>query len=475
MATETDDVIGSLGVNALLNPDDYFLEKVEILTSGGFINLRGVMVELSYYEDIFRGTISGHLLIHDAISMIDRLALNGTEFLYIKYKKSSQASFTFEKKFRIFRVGERILNNNAQEVYTLHFCSEELFLSEQIKISKAYSGELISNIVENILTQEMKINGISNKKKLIIEQTLGVYDFIIPYKKPFEAINWLASYARPTRNPGADFLFFENVEGLNFRSLQSLYSQDAYRTFTYNLRTAGRRGGSGELGSSLIGIKSYNFLDTFDTLYGTNLGMFSNKTISIDPLTRQYYTTVFNYSKYLEKAKTLNENSTITENKNVLGKSAYENENAVLKVLTTNRNEKKAKGVEPSAVANDVGVEIYVPNRTAQLAMSHYSRIKLSVSGDPKLCVGQVLDIVLPSSRSPDGTGYQSGEEDQYHSGRYIITTVRHVIDVNMKYETILEVATDTFGSRLPRNKNGDNIPNRNLNPSAPFSGGIGF
>lgn len=457
----TDEVIGSLGTQALLNPDDYFLEKVEILTSGGFINLKGVMVELSYYEDIFRGTISGHLLIHDAISMIDRLALNGTEFLYIKYKKSSQASFTFEKKFRIFRVGERILNNNAQEVYTLHFCSEELFLSEQIKISKAYGGKLISEIVKDILYQEMRINGISNQKKLIIEQTLGVYDFIIPYKKPFETINWLSTYARPTRNPGADFLFFENVEGLNFRSLQSLYTQDAYRTFTYNLRTAGSRGGSGELGNSLIGIKSYNFLDTFDTLYGTNLGMFSNKTISIDPLTRQYYTTVFNYSKYLEKAKTLNGSSTISENKNVLGKSAYENENAVLKVLTTNRNEKKAKGVEPSAVANDVGVEVYVPNRTAQLAMSHYSRIKLAVSGDPKLCVGQVLNIILPSSRSPDGTGYQSGEKDEYHSGRYIITAVRHLIDVNMKYETILEVATDSFARRMPRN--------------SPFSEGIGF
>lgn len=473
----TDDISGKLGVQAIVNPDDYHLEKVEILTAGGPVNLRGVMVELSYYEDIFRGTMSGYVLIHDAISIIDRQALNGTELLSIEYKKSSQGSFRFKKKFRVFRVGERILNNNSQEVYTLHFCSEELFLSEQMKISKAFTGTQISDIVYNILNQEMKIDPNKNDKKaLLVESTLGVYDFIIPYKKPFEAINWLSTYARPLRNPGADFMFYENVDGLNFRSLQTLYSQQPYRTFVYNLRTAGDRGLSGEVGNSLIGIKSYNFLDTFDTLYGTNLGAFANKVISIDPLTRRYYTTVFDYSEYTKKAKTLNGNPVISANKNVLGKTAFQNENAVLKVLTTNKDQKKAagiSGVAPHSVANDVGVETYVPNRTAQLAMSHYSRIKLSISGDPSITIGDTINVILPSMRSSDGTGYQSGQKDEYHSGKYIITAVRHIIDVNMKYETILEIAKDSLERSLPLNKNGTNLSNNNLNSSAPVSGGV--
>jgi hypothetical protein len=470
---QSDDVLQSLGVSSIVNPDDYFLQKVEILTSIGPVNIKGVMVELSYYEDIFKGTVTGSVLIHDAISLIDRLALNGTEILTLSYKKSSQANIEFNRTFRIFRVGERILNNNAQEVYALHFCSEELFLSEQIKISKAYSGKKINEIITDILENEMKA-----KRELIIEPTLNVYDFIIPYKKPYEAINWLANYAQPTRSSGADFVFFENVDGLNFRSLQSLYSQTPYRTFTYNLRTAGKREGSGEVGNSLVGIKSYNFLDTFDTLYATNLGAFSNKTISIDPLTRKYYTSVFNYYQYLEDAKTLNGHAVISQNKNALGKAAFENEDAVLKVLTTNKSQKKAKGIADKnlqfSVANDVGIETYVPYRTAQLALSHYSRIKIAVSGDPLLSVGQTLNIILPSMRSSDNTGYQEGKKDEYHSGKYIVTAVRHIIDVNLKYETILEIAKDTLGAPLPfSEKSTAEILNPNSDPSEPVSGGI--
>jgi hypothetical protein len=463
------------GFSGLINPDEFFLENVELITSTQRLNIKGLMVELSYYEDIFRGTITGHVLINDAISLIDRQALCGTETLIIKYRKSKQAMYYFEKKFRVYRVGDRAMRNNTSEVYTLNFCSEELFLSEQLKISKAYPGKQISEIVKDILVQEMRVveNEKKNEKKLLIEQTKGLYDFIIPYKKPYEAINWLSTYAQSQRNPGADFVFYENVYGLNFRSLQSLYTTKPYRTFVYSLRTVGDRGSDKELGISLSGIKSYTFLDTFDTLYATNLGVFANKTISIDPLTRSYYTTTFNYSDYMRGAKSLNGEKIISANKNVLGKAAYENENAVLKVLTTNRNQKKAIGVDPSDVANDVGVETYVPNRTAQLALAHYSRMKIAVSGDPLLAVGLTINIVLPSMRSPDSSGNFSGDIDRYHSGQYIITAVRHIIDVNMKYETILEIAKDSLETALPYSDKSVNFPDRNMDPSAPVSGGV--
>lgn len=463
------------GFSGLINPDEFYLETVELITSTQKLNIKGLMVELSYYEDIFRGTMTGHILINDAISLIDRQALCGTETLTIRYRKSKQAMHYFEKKFRVYRVGDRAMRNNTSEVYTLNFCSEELFLSEQLKISKAYPGKQISEIVNDILVQEMKIvqNEKQNEKRLLIEQTKGLYDFIIPYKKPYEAINWLSTYALSQKNPGADFVFYENAYGLNFRSLQTLYTSKPYRTFVYSLRTAGNRGPDKELGISLSGIKSYNFLDTFDTLYATNLGVFANKTITIDPLTRSYYTTKFNYSEYMENAKTLNGQKIISANKNILGKSAYENENSVLKVLTTNKDQKRAKGVIPSAVANDVNVETYVPNRTAQLALAHYSRMKIAVSGDPLLAVGLTINIVLPSMRSTDGSGNFSGEIDRYHSGQYIITAVRHIIDVNMKYETILEIAKDSLETALPYNDKSVRFPNNNMNPSAPVSGGI--
>jgi hypothetical protein len=440
----------------LITADDYSLDEAYIITAKDNTNIKMMMVELSYYEDIFKGITSGSILINDSISLIDRLGMSGFDYLKLKFKKTikSNEELTTEKYFRIYRVSERVLNNSATETYALHFCSEELLLSEQTKVSKSYSGKKISEIIYDILSDKLKID----KKFIRMQETDGLYDFVIPYKKPFEAINWLSNYAKPIGKKGADFLFYENAEGFNFYSLQNLFSQKPYIQFIYIPRSAGNKINgvgweikSAELGRNLIGIKSYVFLDTFDTLYGTISGAFANRLISIDPLTRTFKDTKFDYSAYFQNSKKLNENSLIPELKNRLGKKANENYDAVLKVTVSNSDQKKALGIseEPWNVANDVRVEDYVPNRTAQLSLSHYSRIKLSVSGDPNLTVGMLVGVSLPSSRSKNESGYDAGEEDPFHSGIYMITAVRHIIDFAGKYETILEVVKDSYSASV--------------------------
>lgn len=446
-----------------ITADDYSLDEAYIITSQHTTNIKMLMVELSYYEDIFKGVASGSILINDTISLIDRLGMSGFDYLKLKFSKSAGGEYSTEKYFRIYRVSERILNNNSSETYTINFCSEELLLSEQTKVSKSYSGKKISEIVYDILSNKLKIDD----RFISLEETEGLYDFVIPYKKPFEAINWLSNYATPVGKEGADFLFYENSEGFNFYSLQTLFTQAPYTTFIYMPRSVGSSTPenyagklwelkSAELGRNILGIKSYVFLDTFDTLYGTTTGAFANRLITIDPLTRTFRDTTFNYTDYFDKSKNLNDYPIVPELKNRLGKTASENYDAVLKVMVSNTEQKKAIGIseEPWNVANDIRAENFVPNRTAQLSLSHYSRIRLSVAGDPNLTVGMVLNISLPSSRSKSDTGYEEGEEDTYHSGNYMITAVRHIIDFAGKYETILEVVKDSYGDSVDMYEN---------------------
>jgi hypothetical protein len=443
-------------VAGLLTANDFYLESINIITPKNIVNIKSVFVELSYYEDIFRGTVSGHVLISDSISMIDRLGLSGNDYLELKFRKSQTVDAPgISKYFRIYRVGERILNNSETENYSLHFCSEELFLSEQTKVSKAYQGKTIEEIVTDILKNHMQIN----EKYLITEETEGKYDFVIPYKKPFDAINWLSSYAIPAKAnsiKGADFVFFENSEGFNFRSLQSLFASRIYQSYIYSQFNAGdleTTKGGGSLGRNLKTIKSYTFLDTFDTLYGTVSGAFANRLITIDPLKRTYENTTFDYvNDYQSKLNDNKKNSLINNAQNRLGKTANQNYDAVLKVMISNKDQKKAKGIAntPFHVANDIRAEKYVPYRTAQLALSHYVRLKLTISGDPNLTVGTTINVELPSSLSTkDGSGLNEGKTDAQYSGKYLITSVRHIISIQMKYETVLEVVRDSYGSAL--------------------------
>lgn len=441
----------------LVTADDYSLEEAYIITSTGKTSIKALMVEISYYEDIFKGVTSGSILINDSISLIERLGMTGFDYLKLKFAKVEKPGkdSVIEKYFRIYRVSERLLNNNASESYTLNFCSEELLLSEQTKISKSYSGKKISEIIYNILSDKLKVDD----NYINMQETDGLYDFVIPYKKPFEAINWLSNYAKPIGKSGADFLFYENAKGFNFFSLQNLFTQTPYLKYIYMPRNTGGTGDQ-NLGRNLIGIKSYVFLDTFDTLYGTVTGAFANRLITIDPLTRTYRDTKFDYSEYFQSSKKLNTNSLVPNLKNRLGKTANENYDAVFKVMVSNADQKKAEGIseEPWNVANDIMAENYVPNRTAQLSLSHYSRIKLSVAGDPNLTVGMLLEILLPSSRGKDGSGYDVGEKDVYNSGKYMITAVRHIIDYAGKYETILEVVKDSYNQSIDTYQNSGDI-----------------
>ena len=441
----------ALTPSGLTNADQFYLETVELITPVNNVNIKSLIVELSYYEDILKGSVTGHLLMSDSISLIERLQLSGGEFLNLSFSKSqgNKDISSIKKYFRIYRVSERILINAETENYTLNFCSEELFLSEQSKISKPYSGQKISDIVYDILNNHLKIND----KYISLQETDGLYDFVIPYKKPFEAINWLSTYAIQKNKTGADFVFFENSGGFNFISLQNMFDQKEYAKYFYSQKNAPKIDGVDELGRGINGIKSYTFLDTFDSLYGVTSGAFANRLISVDPLTRRYKDTKFDYlNDYVNKIDKLNGYSVMNDLKNRFGKTQNQNYDGVLKVVTSNAGQKFAEGISdtPFAVGGDIQAETYVPYRTAQIALSHYSRIKLTLAGDPNLTVGRTIQVNLPSSVSnKDGSGYNEGNPDPFNSGKYLIAAVRHIITTEMKYETVVEVVKDSFASPL--------------------------
>jgi hypothetical protein len=441
----------ALTISGLTNADQFYLETVELITPVNNVTIKSLVVELSYYEDILKGSVTGHLLISDSISLIERLQLSGGDFLNLCFSKSqgNKDISNVKKYFRIYRVSERQLINAETENYTLHFCSEELFLSEQSKVSKPYSGQKISDIVYDILNNHLKIED----KYISLQETDGLYDFVIPYKKPFEAINWLSTYAIQKNKSGADFVFFENSGGFNFMSLQNMFNQKEYATYTYSQKNAPPMDGVDELGRGINGIKSYTFLDTFDSLYGVTSGAFANRLITVDPLTRRYKDTKFDYvNDYLNKADTLNKSSVMNNLKNRFGKTQNQNYDGVLKVMTSNADQKVAQGISdiPFAVGGDIRAETYVPYRTAQIALSHYSRIKLTLAGDPNLTVGRTIKVILPSSVSnKDGSGYNEGNPDPINSGKYLIAAVRHIITTEMRYETVVEVVKDSFASPI--------------------------
>jgi hypothetical protein len=276
---------------------DYSLETLNFLISSGQrFELKRLMIDMSYYEDLYSFTASGYVTVTDSQGFLELFQLTGNEFIEVNFGKVKNGPNGNDQLFRVYKVGgKKPAGNLNTETYTLYFCSEELLLSEQIKISKSYVGQKISGIVENILIDKLKV---PNNKINNIESTTGLYDFVIPRLKPFEAISWLSTYARPANNGsvGADMLFFETKDGFNYRSLQSMFKEEPYATYKYQAQNIDMDKQSFK--EKTISVLDYEFVKTYDTVNEISSGTFANRLISIDPLTRSYKVTDFDYLKY---------------------------------------------------------------------------------------------------------------------------------------------------------------------------------
>jgi hypothetical protein len=417
---------------------DYSIQDLNILTAAGQkFNFRQMMLTLIYYEDLYSFVTSGTLTITDAQGFVESLQLTGNEFIEIVIGKIKDAPDNIIATFRIYKINKRKPSGNQNsETYEFNFCSEELFLSEQTKISQSYPSTSVSDIISDILTNKLKVN----KNKInIIEKTTGIYDLTIPNMKPFEAVSWLSTYARPTNYPGSDMLLYQTKNGFNFRSLQSLFNDVVFGTYKYSAKNVDASEQSTE--DDQIAVQKFEMFKSYDSLNEINAGTLANRLISVDPLIRSFYVTDFDYKKYAPQASTLNSNAPTNYFTNRLGETQNETYNGALKVSTSNKDEMMVGYINArsGSVAKDVFIETYVPLRTAQISLANYTKIKLTIPGDPGITVGKIIEFKMSSLNPIDETQ----QEDEFYSGKYVVTAVRHIFTTD-ELVTMLEIAKDS-------------------------------
>jgi len=440
----------------LTYPTDFNLDELSLegstLTSniGEKLDLIPYLIELNYYEDIFDNSVSAKLVISDAVGVFKMGGLNGTEKINMKFHAGVGGN-VIEHQLHVFSVSDRHQDNSMNfENYTLNLCSKELMTAEKYRVSKSYKQEQISSIVQNVLRNFLK-----TKKSVSIEQTLGSYDFVLPNKKIYETINWLALYAQPSQGKiGADMLLYENYAGLHFKSLQTLYKQNSIYTYYYNPKNV-----NNDLNSESENIYRLEIMNNFDTLGATSKGTLSNRLISLDPMLRQRYIKDFNYNDYYKQAQKLNELDVTDINSNksneytdLVGKKIYEpppNElqSSALRLMMSNSNLKKSSQINgtPNSVQNDYLIEKTIPNRIAQLFLSQYNRLKILVPGNSSIKIGDVITIKIYET-VPLINDTKTKQEDIYLNGKYLITAIRHIVNVT-RYTTVIEVAKESISN----------------------------
>ena len=172
-------------------------------------------------ENIFLNTLTASLMVVDTADLINNIGIQGQEFVEMEIETPSLEDFSHTLTFSVYKVGAREDANAGAALYELSLVSPEFLLNHRRRISKSYEAN-ISDIVRDALVNPLHIQ---TEKNLYIEPTKGIRKIVSPNVHPYTLIKHLATEAQSLRSSSPHYLFFENLVGFNFVSLQELYRQ----------------------------------------------------------------------------------------------------------------------------------------------------------------------------------------------------------------------------------------------------------
>lgn len=438
---------------------EYEIEEIRLFSSSGnIIPLNGLMMSLSLFENIFSPTMSGQITLLDTNSIVLNLPIIGQEYLSFKIKTASLGSeetgiinYT-ENVFSIYKIDTRLMADNAEAI-VLHFASPEMMRNSRTRVSKSYTNSL-DKIVIDVLQNERYLN---SKKDLFIEETIGVRKLVAPNSFPFTFIQKLASEAISQEHGSPYFMFYENKDGIHFRSLDSLYNQPI--TATYNTGKFSHQKGSGTVVKDVLDEYSrpinHQIVQANDMLSNVRGGLLGSQLITYDIYKKNYNIKSFRYFENFKDHSRIGDNPIY--NTNVIdefGNTVDNFTNANIHLHPTSK-----VGENDAQHYTDVTTSPYSPNKIENSLLHRQAKflelrkglsLIVEVHGMTNMAIGQTINFEMLVV----GETHGKSKADPYYSGKYLITQLRHdFVEVPQKNHTIaMTIVKDGYTEELEQN-----------------------
>jgi len=209
---------------------------IESLDGSKKIDITNSILFSDYFEDILSPCVTMSMMVANSSSIYNLLPIRGGERVAFSIKTFS-GEFTLDAEYSMYVYKVSGINPvDTKEYFTMHLVSREGITNETTRCFKRYEGN-IKNTVEYILKKDLQTEKFKEKN---IERTSNSYNFIGNSRKPFSVLTWLGPKGVPVSSGGtsgeeakgiAGYLFFENKEGFNFKSIDSLVLFHANRFF----------------------------------------------------------------------------------------------------------------------------------------------------------------------------------------------------------------------------------------------------
>ena len=396
---------------------------------------------IQIYESIHSPVVTGTIQLDEGVNLPSLVSMHGNEYLLISFCRPGETDRN-SRYTRMFRIYKSSFNKpkNQVKTYVLHFCSEEMVFSKQQTISRSFKGRSTSDYIYNILTQDLK----TNKKRVserYFEKSEGVHNYVLTKYNPLDAIRYfeLCSY----NGNESPFLFFENRDGYNFLSLESLFKAPALEP-ALNYNTAKILYDQSESAfKNANDIKSFEFNQTFDVLEAAKNSAFCGRLYTLDLIRQKFDKHDYSIVNNLSRNTMMDGFFPVNNFKNRNDRALFEEFNGQPMYWLTNLNQNETPYFISKAVREqNTDIEKFLLQRKIHLGMLNNTSVECRVPGNPNYSVGYMIEFNLPAFISQAGS-VNERVLDPYYKGKYLISRVRHSITPD-NLETVLELCKNS-------------------------------
>ena len=285
---------------------DFVLDLAEIMTvTGKSAIITDHVVGITLYEDIQSPLLTGTINFNDNTNLKDLAPLLGQEILKLKIRTPSmnKDDEIIESVFSLFNHTHSMNVNQNSTIHHYKFSSMEATEDSRIKVSRAMTGA-ISSIVSSLVRNDLK-----SKKHINEEESVGIRNIIGTEESPLALIQRLIGQSVSKKYGSPSYLFFENLEGFHFRSLESLYEQAPTQSFSqssdggYSTKLRGFTNVLEEFGA----IRKLTAHTNTDSLAWSSNGGYASELITHDIFNKHItHHHPYNYFKSFDKEKHIN-------------------------------------------------------------------------------------------------------------------------------------------------------------------------
>ena len=433
---------------------------------GNAVDLTGHLQFIEYFENIMSPTISMNMKISSSFNFVSNLPIRGGEMIAMEVETLS-GTLKFGKfvkdqgivpgsgELYVYKL-ENVDQPSTAQSFTLKITSPEYFTNETSRCMKKYKLATIDAHVKDILGNVMQIDPDKFKNDLI-ESTTNSYSFIGNMKKPFHTINWLCSKAIKGSKQGvsgegqqakavgtAGYLFFENQEGFNFKSIESLVSRTRKGSESADAKQIGIeihgpyiQPGKGAVGNLYKAEENFK-INHFHVNRGTDIrkalavGQYANKTIFFDSLS--HVVSVYDY-------KLLGEDGL----ENQLGSDDEKEESSnELKMLNSRLfvriSDHGTLGIGTDGFQTSGIDQAYQAKAASRYNQLFSQSVDIQVPLNTNIKVGDLINCEFPEMDQG-----RSSELDQSASGNYLVARLNHHIQPNASFSS-LNLVRDSYG-----------------------------